>query len=167
MNLIRDRWMFVPIVLLGVSVTIGITTVMLAVAGRPLGAEPDYYAKAVAWDARQLQVATNDRLHWNVSPELGPGVNGGARLSLKVNDKHGNLIDAQVVTVEAIPVRDADQREMLTMRCVAEGRFEGDLQRKLPGQWEFRVTVQHGNDTYTDMFRRTLTFGKPTGDGRS
>ena len=41
-----DRWMFVPIALLGLTVVTGFATVMSAVVGHPLGTEPAYDRKA-------------------------------------------------------------------------------------------------------------------------
>jgi hypothetical protein len=159
MNLVRDRWMFVPVVFLGLSVTTAVTTVTLAVAGRPIGAEPDYYEKAIAWDRHREQTATNDRLRWTVSPVFSSTEDGSPKLTLSVNDKYGNSIDASSLSLEAIPVKNADRRETLEARRIAPGTFETTLAQRLAGQWEFRVTVVAEKGTYTDSFRRTLSFG--------
>ncbi|MDZ4755621.1 MAG: FixH family protein [Phycisphaerae bacterium] len=164
MNLVRDRWMFVPIALLAVSVTVATSTVWLAVAGRPLGEEPDYYAKAVAWDAHRAQHDANDRLRWTVSPEITASSSGAPVLTLKITDKYGNLIDADAVGVEAIPVKRADRRCVPVMIRVEEGRFSGPLTARVAGQWEFRITVRGKQGTYTDSFRRTLMFADESAD---
>ncbi|MFO0826823.1 MAG: FixH family protein [Phycisphaerales bacterium] len=163
MNLIRDRWMFVPIVLLGVSVSVAAVTVTMAVAGRPLGVEPDYYERALHWDLDREQIAANDRLGWLISPEFSPGSDGFVRLTLTVKDKHGVLIPADSMSVEAIPIKNADLRTGVDLAKSGEGRFENDVPLRISGQWEFRVVVKRGDDTYTDRFRRTLEFARRGG----
>jgi nitrogen fixation protein FixH len=158
MNLIRDRWMFVPVAFLSITVTVAVTTVSLAVVGRPVGAEPEYYAKAAAWDEELAQRAANDRLRWNISPEIEPGADGRPHLTLRIHDKYAGVIDAETVTVEAIPVANADLRETIGLRRVGEGHFDAPLSARVQGQWEFRVRVTKGESVYTDTFRRTLRF---------
>ena len=53
MNLVANRWMFVPVLLLGMTVTIAVVTVMSAVVGHPLGAEPNYDTKAADWNTER------------------------------------------------------------------------------------------------------------------
>lgn len=165
-KLVHNRWMFVPIGLLTVSVTVAVMTVTLAVAGHPLGVEPDYYAKGAAWDAHRLQQAINDKLRWNVAPTIVAGTQGSPLLQIEVRDKYGGIIEADAAEVEAIPVAMADARETLSMGRVAPGRFERELSARVPGQWEFRLTVKKGETVYTDTFRRTLHFSK-SGKGNS
>jgi FixH len=162
-RLFRDRWMFVPIGLLTVTVAISVATVTLAVAGHPLGAEPDYYAKAAQWDAHRAQLAANDALRWNVAPEIVPSSAGTPILTIEIRDKYSGLIDADAAEVEAIPIASADLREQGSMTRTDTGRFQRELNARIPGQWEFRVTVRKGDSIYTDTFRRTLSFARRTG----
>lgn len=160
MNLIRDRWMFVPVLLLGLSVTTAVCTVMFAVRGHSLGVEPDYYEEGRNWSATQAQHAINERLGWIVSPDLGPGENGHPRLNVSIKDKHGIPIPADAVRVEAIPIRSADMRVEFDLLREREGQFAGDVPLKLAGQWEFRIDVARGEQHYTDRFRRTIEFAR-------
>lgn len=164
-NLVRNRWMFVPIGLLTLSVTVGLTTVALAVAGHPIGAEPDYYAKAAAWDSHRAQVAVNDKLRWNVAPAIVAGADGNPKLQIEIRDKYAGLIDAESAELEAIPIVSADTREIGPMTRTETGRFERQLQARIPGQWEFRLTIRKGDLTYTDTFRRSLTFSRKSEPG--
>lgn len=167
-RIIRNRWMFVPIGLLTLSVSVGVTTVALAVAGHPIGAEPDYYAKGANWDAHRAQLAANDKLRWNVAPTIVASPNGLPLLRVEIRDKYSGLIDAETAEVEAIPVAAADYRESGPMTRNDVGRFERELRTKVQGQWEFRLTVRKGESTYTDTFRRTLHFAtKPAAGGGS
>lgn len=160
MNLVRDRWMFVPVGLLGLSVMTATLTVLLAVRGHSLGIEPDYYEKGQNWEATRAQMAMNERLGWVVTPDLGPGAQGHPHLALTIRDKHGVPIPAERVRVEAIPVRNADLRVSVDLALEREGAFGGDVPLRIGGQWEFRVRVERGDDSYTDTFRRTLEFAR-------
>ncbi len=163
MNLVRDRWMFVPVLILGLGVGIAALTVSLAVAGHPVGAEPDYYEKALHWNETKAQLAVNDRLGWTVSPELLGGAGGKAHLKLVVKDKHGVAVPADRAQVEAIPVRVAELRTTVDLDHTDAGTFEIDIPLRISGQWEFRVTIHRGDELYTDTFRRSLEFAKPAG----
>lgn len=153
--LVRNRWMLVPVLLLSLTVAIGVTTVLSAVVGHPLGAEPQYSAKAAAWDEERAQRAVNERLRWVVTPEIR---SEGARrvLSLRIEDKHGARIDAEQVEVECIPVRAAEARRVVSMTRLEAGSFEGAFESPLGGQWEFRVRVFDHGVRYTDEVRRPL-----------
>jgi len=154
-KLIENRWMFAPIALLGLTVTIATATVLSAVVGHSLGMEPNYDRKAAAWEFERAQRATNERLRWVVTPEVA---SSGAHRSirLRIEDKHAARIDASRVEVECIPVRAAEARRTVSLVRVAEGEFEGGFESAIGGQWEFRVSVERDATRYTDVFRRFL-----------
>ena len=165
MNLVANRWMFVPVLLLGMTVTIAVVTVMSAVVGHPLGAEPNYDTKAADWNTEREQRAMNERLRWVVTPELS---SDGARrtIALRIEDKHAARIDAKRVAVECIPIRAAEARQRVELSRRDAGDFVGDFESPIGGQWEFRVTVEQDSIRYTDEFRRFLTGGaKEAGHG--
>lgn len=154
-SIMANRWMFAPVALLGLSVTVAVATVMTSVAGQSLGAEPKYDSKAADWDKVREQRAMNERLRWVVTPEV---VSQGAHrvLHLTVEDKHGVRIDGAAVAVECVPVRVAERR--IDVRCAATdaGRYEAAFDSAIGGQWEFRVVVERDGQRYTDEFRRPL-----------
>lgn len=163
MKLIENRWVLVPVLLLGTSVVIATATVLSAVVGHPLGMEPSYDVKAAAWDAEREQRAQNDRLRWVVTPDLeSDGVHRSLRL--RVEDKHAARVPAERVAVECIPVlRGESRREVVLAAMPGEtGVFEGAFDCGIGGQWEFRVTVDAATGRYTDTFRRQLPHAKPS-----
>ncbi len=151
-----NRWMFVPVLLLGMTVTIGTVTVLSAVVGHPLGMEPNYDTKAASWNAEREQRALNERLRWVVTPEIS---SDGARrtIALRIEDKHAARIEAGSVQVECIPIRAAELRQRVALSRQGSGEFAGSFESPVGGQWEFRVTVEQGGLRYTDAFRRFLT----------
>lgn len=153
--IVANRWMFAPVALLGLSVTVAAVTVLSAVAGQSLGAEPGYSGKAASWDTVREQRAMNERLRWVVTPEASS--KGSHRtLALTVEDKHGVRIDGATVEVECMPVRKADERHALRCTRTADGRYEAAFESVEGGQWEFRVSVERDGQRYTDEFRRPL-----------
>lgn len=156
-----NRWMFVPIALLGFTVMVATVTVMSAVVGHPLGAEPAYDRKAANFDAEREQRLQNERLRWVVTPEVSS--HGAQRsLAIRVEDKHAARIDAKRVTVECIPVMNAGARVEIELARSGLGEFSGNFESPVGGQWEFRVAVEDDGVRYTDAFRRFLT---PAGGG--
>ena len=156
MKLIANRWMFVPVLLLGCSVAIGTATVLSAVVGHPLGMEPNYDRKAANWESERAQRAVNEKLNWVITPEVS---SEGARrsLSLRIEDKYAARVEANHVRVECIPVRDAERRQVIELSRRDSGLFAGEFDSPLGGQWEFRLTVERDGLKYTDAFRRFLT----------
>jgi len=155
MKLIENRWMFAPIALLGLTVTIATATVLSAVIGHPLGMEPNYDRKAAAWDEEREQRAQNERLRWVVTPDIR---SEGTRrtVHLRIEDKHAARIDASRVEVECIPVRAAEARTVLRLERLETGDFAGCFDSSIGGQWEFRVVAEKDGVRYTDAFRRFL-----------
>lgn len=157
-----NRWMFVPIGLLGFTVTVAVVTVTSAVVGHPLGTEPGYDRKAAEFDAEREQRLANERLRWVVTPEIAS--HGAHRsIAVRVEDKHAARIDARRVTIECIPVVDAGRRVEIELARGESGDFSGAFDSAIGGQWEFRVSVEGEGIRYTDSFRRFLT---PAAGGR-
>jgi len=163
-SLRANRWMFVPVLLLGMTVTIGTVTVLSAVVGHPLGMEPNYDAKAASWNTEREQRAMNERLRWVVTPEIS---SDGVRrtIALRIEDKHAARIEAGSVQVECIPIRAAELRQRVALSRQGSGEFAGTFDSPVGGQWEFRVTVEQGGLRYTDAFRRFLTGARADGAG--
>ena len=165
MSLVANRWMFVPVLFLGLSVTVATVTVLSAVVGHPLGMEPDYDRKAASWDEERAQRAMNERLRWVVTPEVSS--DGAMRtVALRIEDKHAARIEADRVAVECIPIRAAESRQRIELSRRNSGEFVGSFRSGIGGQWEFRIEVGQGGVRYTDEFRRFLTpAGGGAGDG--
>lgn len=155
MKLVENRWMFVPVALLALTVTVATVTVLSAVVGHPLGTEPNYDAKAASWNAEREQRALNERLRWVVTPEIE---SSGTRrtIALRIEDKHAARIDAGAVRIECIPIRAAESRQLIELSRRERGDFVGSFDSAIGGQWEFRVTVTKSEIRYTDSFRRFL-----------
>jgi hypothetical protein len=144
---------------------IGITAVLLAtvsanfgllyVAGHDpsLSIEPNYYAKAIAWDSTMAQRTTNARLGWLVVPHLSAfAPDSGAALSVTVSDSTGVPIADATVTVSAL----YNGRASVVLESTLHqdgGAYRTTLPISHRGQWELRFDVRHGTERFTNTMR--------------
>jgi len=127
--------------------------------------EPDYYRKAVGWDASQAELARSRELGWKVdlTPSVvesvagGGAAAGGGHVTIRgaLLDDASVPIDGAKVVIEAFSIRKSGQRTTAET-TTAGGRFTVDLPYTASGLWEFRVRATRGNDTYTEVLRREL-----------
>ena len=116
--------------------------------------EPDYYAKAVAWDSTLAQQRRNAQLGWSIAPDLRPFThNGDATLRVRLRDASGRDVDN--ATVEVAALFNARAAEVRTAALIADGT--GGYVTTLPvshaGVWHLRFTVVRGADRFTHEAR--------------
>jgi len=132
---------------------------LLYVAGHDASTaiEPDYYAKAIAWDSTMAQRTNNARLGWHIVPHLGAfAPSTDATLSVTLSDSAGAPIGDATVTVSALYNGRAS--------VVLESRMhydDGAYRTTLPiahrGQWELRFDVRRGAEHFTSSTRVEAT----------
>ena len=135
--------------------TVAVNFALMYVAGDDpsFAIEPNYYAKAVAWDSTMAQSARNEHLGWRVVPALAPfSTNGGAVLSVSVFDSTGAPIDDATVKVAALYNGRANVVLESTLRH-ADSAYRGSLPVTHRGQWELRFDVTRGSDRFTSTAR--------------
>jgi hypothetical protein len=162
-SVVRNRWALVPVGVLAATVASAVLVVTLAVNERnATAAEPDSYRKGAAWDEWKAQLARNGALRWVLTPEFVPSPTGSglARLEVSVADKHAVPIEGAAVSVEIIPIRDADSRIGLALAESSTGRYGVEVPLRSGGLWELRVTVDWKGRRYCDRIRRSVTFGR-------
>jgi hypothetical protein len=155
--------MIVGLLVLGVVANVGI--LLKGIEAKDDAVEPDYYRKAVNWDASQAALAKSRQLGWKVdlTPSVvesatgaaaTPGV-GQVTVRGSLLDDAAAPIDGAKVVIEAFSIRKSGQRTTVEA-TTAGGRFTAELPHTASGLWEFRVRATHGNDTYTEVLRREL-----------
>jgi len=145
-----------PIGVAGVlALTVGANIALYLVArGDPSFAiEPDYYAKAVAWDSTVTQARRSAALGWRVTPSLASfAPRTGARLSVTITDSLGRQISDAVVRVSA--VYNARAATVLASTLTLDERgYSAVLPVAYSGQWELRFDVTRGADHFTTTSR--------------
>lgn len=115
--------------------------------------EPNYYAKAVAWDSTVAQGRRNAALGWRLTPALGAYTAGeGALLSVTLTDSSGARIADAVVNVSALYTARA-ARVLASTMVADEHGYRTRLAVQHVGQWELRFDVSRGTDRFTAVSR--------------
>ena len=145
---------------------IGIATILLLSAGSNImvmfiakadpafAVEPDYYQKAVTWDATMEQQRLNTSLGWQATGSLAlatPGTPG--RVSVSLVGPGNTPIGDAVVAVEAMHNARASQRYEASLMPDGAGRYAAALDAHRPGEWEVRVTATRGSERFTQSLR--------------
>ena len=143
--------------------TVGANFALLYVAGDDpsFSIEPNYYAKAVAWDSTMAQSARNAHLAWRVVPALAPfSPEQGAVLTVSVLDSTGASINDATVSVSALYNGRAGVVLQSTLRH-ADSVYRTTLPVSHKGQWEFRFEVTRGSERFTSAARIEAEQGQP------
>jgi len=132
---------------------------LLYVAGHDpsIAIEPDYYAKAIAWDSTMAQRTNNARLGWHIEPQLGAfAPNTGAALSVTLTDSTGVPIGDATITVSALYNGRASVVLESTLRY-DDGAYRTMIPIAHRGQWELRFDVRRAAERFTNSMRVEAT----------
>ena len=157
MTLIRkDRiWPTLIITVLVGNLLLGVFLVRLANSDTHFAVEPDFYRRAVEWDATQAQARANVALGWRIEPILGPlAATGPTPLAVAVHDAAGAPVAGATVTLEALQVAHASERITAALQPdTAAGRYVAPVELPREGLWELRVAVSRGSERFTGDLR--------------
>ena len=122
-----------------------------AISDPSFAVEPDYYAKAVAWDAHQAQARDNAELGWSLTLDVAPADpgTGSARVVASLIDRDGLPVRGLTVGLEAFHNARASQVVKATLAETAEHGYAADVAVSRPGFWEFRVIAARGTERFT------------------
>ena len=146
-----------PIAIVGVlALTVGANIAVMIAARDPHASaiEPNYYAKAVAWDSTMAEERASEALGWKVAADLSGASRSGARLSVRLVDRAGAPVTGARVRVEAIHNLQADQPVTAELGGDERGVYEAELPLRLAGMWELRLDVTRGHERYATSLRR-------------
>lgn len=146
----------------GAGWPIGIATVLVAtvvgnlvvmrVAGNDpaFAVEPDYYRKAVEYDATMAQERANAALGWTATSAFAPLTDGrDTPLRVTLADASGAAVsDATVRVVAMFNARSGDRLDAVLVP-EGDGRYVTTLPVAWAGQWEVRIDATRGADRFT------------------
>ena len=145
------HWPFLLVGLLASGVGANLYFLARALDDPSFAVEPDYYAKAVAWDAHQAQERTNALLGWRLRIDVGGAdpSTGRAHVSATLTDRDGVPVAGAIFDLEAFHNARAGDVLKATLRETNGHDYVAELPILRPGLWEFRVAAARGKDTYT------------------
>ena len=151
-------WPVFIVGLLSMNASIVAVTVYLAVRDKSVATEPDYYAKALAYnDTIQLR-ESSAKLGWKAEPTFRPGADGRSiDLVVTLIDRDGNPIEGATVSAIAFAsARSGDRQSLsLTHREGAGGLYASPVRITRAGVWRVRLLARRGDDKFayeTDVF---------------
>jgi nitrogen fixation protein FixH len=123
--------------------------VWVATTNDSYAVEPDYYAKALAWDERRAQDRRNAELGWRLEFTVVPAEPGeDPILRATLTDADGAPVTGARIAVEAFSNIRRDEIHTTTLRPTATGS-EAAIPMHGNGRWELRFTVTRGDDVFT------------------
>ena len=152
-----SRWAWAPaavlVTLIGAQVS-----VLAAVLDDPtFSTEPDYYRKAVDWDAHMARTRESEALGWTVRARVEPVASGrGRELSVVLSDRRGEPVAG--ARMQALAIFNARAARPLTLALaeVTPGRYRAELGSYHAGLWELRLTAERAAEHYETRLRIDL-----------
>lgn len=123
--------------------------VYIATSNDSYAVEPDYYAKALAWDERRAQEHHNAELGWRLDFVVEPAAPGADPvLRTTLVDADGVPVTGARVAVEAFANVRRDDVLTATLSPTPDG-YEIAMPMHGNGRWEFRFEVTRDQDVFT------------------
>ncbi|MBS0187439.1 MAG: FixH family protein [Planctomycetes bacterium] len=147
------KWPALIIGLILTNATIVGVTVYFATSDRTVTVEPDYYAKALAYDSVIQQRETNRKLGWAASPFFKVGDDGQTlELHLTLTDAAGKAVtDANVSALVFANLAPRDRQSVKLTPGIAPGEYIARVRPTATGQWRAEFTVSKGSTTFTNQ----------------
>ncbi|CAN0452832.1 unnamed protein product, partial [Ectocarpus fasciculatus] len=138
-------WAFIVVALLAGHVTLMATAVTFALRGyASAGVEPDFYAKAIAWDANQDVLQRSAELGWTVTltPDIWLDERGHRTVAVTAKDAQGQAIhDARVSLHMHHAVYPSRQAEAL-LKPSGAGTYAAKLPGLSAGLWRVDLRIE-------------------------
>jgi hypothetical protein len=141
------HWPVMLVLLFMTSASFVITTAFLGAGTGSRMIEPDYYARAVDWDATKERLDAAKTLGWSFEPGISPDLDGsGSRLvSLHLTDEYGEPIEDAQVDLILFAHTEAHERTETGLAHSGAGMYQSRVKGMgTRGLWELRVLVTRG-----------------------
>ena len=159
----RSRGWYWPVGLAALLVaSAGANIALLVITSRDasFAVEPNYYAKALAWDESMAQQARNEALGWSLGLRVDPmGVRRLMTVTVRLADRSGAPIEGAQVAVEAF--HNARASRILSAALEPRGQgYAAVMPLERPGLWEFRLRVTRGPEAFVATVTRDVAAGR-------
>lgn len=150
-----QRWPAAIIAVLVGQVAFGIWMAHIAGSDPHFAVEPNYYARAVNWDATMAQSRKDRALGWRATATLTRSVGRSAALHVALVDSTGAMVVADSVSAEAVAIAHSTIIDRVTLAANADG-YTTPVAVAANGLWEIQLRVTHGTDLFTAILRAEL-----------
>jgi len=137
-----------------------IALVVITARDASFAVEPNYYAKALAWDQTMAQQVRNEALGWSLGLRVDPtDVRGRRMVTVDLADRAGAPVEGAQVAVEAF--HNARASRIFSAALTAQGQgYAAAMPLDRPGLWEFRLRVTRGPEVFVATLTRDVTEGR-------
>ena len=148
-------WAWLPALLLSTLIGTQLTVLHFVLRDPGFALEPDYYRKAVAWDAHRDLERQSLALGWHAELSAEPQARG-VRLRAHLTALDGTAVTGASVRLRAFANARAAQLLERSLEESSPGIYEGLLSPARPGLWEVRLEARRGPDTFEQILRLDL-----------
>jgi nitrogen fixation protein FixH len=142
------KWTFAIVGILGMSVLAHIVLVVKANSDPSFFIEPDYYAKALAWDDTMAKRRASDALGWRLVSETRPSSTGGVELLAILTDQAGRPIRDAKVSVQARHNARANAPVATGLVLGHDDAYHAVLPVQRSGLWVFEFSAERGSQRF-------------------
>lgn len=157
----RRAWVWPALVIGLLAMQVGISGTMIAIAtsDRSFAVEPNYYQKALHWDAQRAEQRASDALGWTLGLEIADNADAQGLRDVRctLSDKQGLAVRGAALRVEAFARSRGADRRFARLAQQPDGSYAAPMNIDRAGTWEFRVTSSDG----AQPFGRTLIVEVP------
>ena len=141
-------YMALPVLLLGMSLTIQLTAATLASRGNDAEIERDYYDRAVNWDDYQKDVAASHALGWTLDIEPEPFRQPGLehQVTFRITDREGLPVEGLSGKVSAFQNSIVNEMSTIVVREQGAGLYVGTYRPLRTGRWVWRFALERSGD---------------------
>ena len=155
----RSRWAWAPAALLFTLIGTQVGVLAVVLDDPTFSTEPDYYRKAVDWDAHMARVRQSQALGWSTRARLehaAPGASRAPSLIVAISDRDGEPVSGARLQALAIFNSSAARPLLLTPTEAAPGEYRAELGVFHAGTWELRLQAQRAGEHYEARLRLEL-----------
>lgn len=154
-----SRWAWAPAALLVTLIGTQVSVLAAVLDDPTFSTEPDYYRKAVDWDARMARARASDALGWSARVQVEPAAPGSLHapsLMVALSDRDGKPVSG--ARLRAIALFNARAAQPLTLAPteVAPGQYRAEFGPRHAGVWELRLTAERADEHYETSLRLEL-----------
>lgn len=151
-------WAWVPGVLLASWLGTQLLVLHSVLDDPSFALEPDYYRKAVAWDAQRDLERESQALGWHADLFAEPAPRArGLALRVELHDTTGAPLVGAVVHAHAFANARAARVFEASLLETAAGSYTAEIPSSVLGLWEIRLEATRGNQRFAQALRVSVS----------
>lgn len=122
--------------------------------------EPDYYARALAWDSTQVERSRSVALGWTAEAAFVQPARVGTELRVRMTRRDGSPLTGARVAVVGVHNLESEQPSLWALLERSPGEYVAAVSPAHGGRWELRVSVTSGSDRFMSVEHAEAPLGQ-------